>query len=446
MTARETMVPLEADTLRPWIGTTARARRAAARWPWGTPCSTGGTPSGATRPAAPRAWCCSARGTPAGRPWPPASPKPAVSWLVARAGRSRCWPRRPGGGRSSGYVRRANLATGTLETWGASRDADPARDDWGRARLRPAVGVRRLGPGDASGLRRLHPGLGPEELGLVRPDAPARRRLRRAPRRGFATLAWVVEQDARHASIGVFTWPRYRRLGLGYAAASALMVAVVRESGRLPVWVTAAENEPSRGLAAAMGFAVRGEETLLRWPEPAGAGPGTYPVAGYLIELELSGARRSSSAWRRRPPQGRRPGRGRRRVIGVDPNPADVRRASTSVASPIARAHLAGASLAFAAATPEINRRVVADARAAGIWVNAASDPDSGDFRVPATRRDGPLLLGVSTGGPARPWRRRSATASGRGLGPRPPPWPRPGRAARWPSPGSPTPPPAGPS
>ena len=87
-------------------------------------------------------------------------------------------------------------------------------------------------------------------------------------------------------------------------------------------------------------------------------------------------------------------------VVALDPMPAEPAPPGvTLVAEPYRVDHLRGAALAFAAATPEVNRRVVADAREVGVWVNAASEPDQGDFLVPASWRDGPIGLTISTSG-----------------------------------------------
>ena len=88
-------------------------------------------------------------------------------------------------------------------------------------------------------------------------------------------------------------------------------------------------------------------------------------------------------------------------VRGVDPlgAPWATDQAIDLRAEPYAPAHLDGAWLAVAAAAPEVNDQVVADARARGILVNSASDPRAGDFTIPAVWRSGPITLTVATGG-----------------------------------------------
>lgn len=48
---------------------------------------------------------------------------------------------------------------------------------------------------------------------------------------------------------------------------------------------------------------------------------------------------------------------------------------------------------------PEVNQQVADDGEAAGVWVNAADDPDRCTVMLPARVRRGPLLVTVSTGG-----------------------------------------------
>jgi precorrin-2 dehydrogenase len=63
---------------------------------------------------------------------------------------------------------------------------------------------------------------------------------------------------------------------------------------------------------------------------------------------------------------------------------------------------LAGAALAVAATDdPEVNRRVAADGRDAGVLVNRADAPDEGGFSVPAVLRRGDLTVAVATAGRA---------------------------------------------
>ncbi|MGO9600388.1 MAG: bifunctional precorrin-2 dehydrogenase/sirohydrochlorin ferrochelatase [Isosphaeraceae bacterium] len=127
-------------------------------------------------------------------------------------------------------------------------------------------------------------------------------------------------------------------------------------------------------------------------------------MTGYPIELKLSGKAAVviglGTVGRRRAASLLEAGA---RVIGIDPAAGGLDSESLAGIEIIAEAyraeHLRGASLAIAAAWPEVNRQVVADARAAGVWVNSASNPEASDFSLPAVWRSGSLILTVSTSG-----------------------------------------------
>lgn len=61
---------------------------------------------------------------------------------------------------------------------------------------------------------------------------------------------------------------------------------------------------------------------------------------------------------------------------------------------------LAGAWLVFAATDSEaVNRAVAEAARTARVWCNVAAPGEAGDLQVLATISDGPLQIGIGTGG-----------------------------------------------
>lgn len=64
------------------------------------------------------------------------------------------------------------------------------------------------------------------------------------------------------------------------------------------------------------------------------------------------------------------------------------------------RGEVAGYRLAIACTDdPEVNRAVYDDGEAANVWVNAADDPVSCSYTLPARTQRGPLLVTVSTSG-----------------------------------------------
>ena len=81
------------------------------------------------------------------------------------------------------------------------------------------------------------------------------------------------------------------------------------------------------------------------------------------------------------------------RVIGVDPAAGELDRASLAgievKAQPYRAELLRGASLVVAAGPAEVNGQVVVDARRIGAWVCSTSDPEVGDFTVPAVWTSG---------------------------------------------------------
>lgn len=93
-------------------------------------------------------------------------------------------------------------------------------------------------------------------------------------------------------------------------------------------------------------------------------------------------------------------------VIAPEPAPAVEELARRGAVELRRRSHRAGDAAGFAlvfAATDDrvVNARVCQEARDAGIWVNAADDPELCSFHLPARVRRGTLQLAIASGGGA---------------------------------------------
>ena len=125
------------------------------------------------------------------------------------------------------------------------------------------------------------------------------------------------------------------------------------------------------------------------------------PMGRYALELDLAGCAVVVVGLGR---VGRRKALGLieagARVVGVDPqtNLGPISGVDRLI-EPFRPSHLDGVELVFAAATPEVNRVVVTESKARGIWVNSASEPPQGNFTIPAVIRLGLVSLTVSTSG-----------------------------------------------
>ncbi len=95
---------------------------------------------------------------------------------------------------------------------------------------------------------------------------------------GFVAIAWIFDQTARFDALGVFTVPRFRRLGLARAVARSLIRTSQKERAKSPLWSAHAENAASHALALSLGFEGPNSEMLLSWPASS-----SVPEPGRMI-------------------------------------------------------------------------------------------------------------------------------------------------------------------
>ena len=156
-----------------------------------------------------------------------------------------------------GPVEPARVETRSLVAFDPAR-ASAADEAGGPARASDPRGRRRV--------RGVGPGVGLAGVGVVPGADRAWGRVRRARRRGVRGPGLDLRRGRPFDAVGVHTAPRFRRLGLGRAVASALIAHIVRRRGKIPLWSTTPGNAASRALARSLGFSAGSTELLLRWP------------------------------------------------------------------------------------------------------------------------------------------------------------------------------------
>lgn len=127
------------------------------------------------------------------------------------------------------------------------------------------IAVRRLGLADVSAFATASPSWALRAWGSARECVREGAAFGVPYQGGFAAMAWIGEVDQFLDAIGVYTVPRYRRLGLGHAAALWLVRHIVIDRRKCPLWSTTGDNAASQALAEALGFSLLMEEPVLRF-------------------------------------------------------------------------------------------------------------------------------------------------------------------------------------
>ena len=280
-----------------------------------------------------------------------------------------------------GRVDRAVVQTWTPDGPDPAPALAPHRDAEARAR-RPR------------GLRRLRP-VGPARLGDVRGLDLARGAAFGVPQGGgFAALAWVFDQSHRHDALAVHTSPRFRRLGLGRAAASALIAHSCATGASSPSGRPPPRTPPPSAWPARWGCPSAPSRVLLRWPPRRESRSGTpharIPHRTRPGRPEGPGGRPGGGRPSARHRACWRPGRG---SSAIDPS-AEASRVPAGVsvvAEPYEPAHLRGVCWPSRRRPPRSIAGSSPTPGRPGIWVNSAGEPEAGDFTHPGDPPRRPL-------------------------------------------------------
>ena len=185
-------------------------------------------------------------------------PRPAAGWVGGREGPVTLLA--PEDWEEAVRAAAGPIARATVQTWAPIGPVKPG----------PSVGARRLRPADEAAFAAVAPPWALRGWGTFGALIEHGAAFGVPHAGGFAALAWVFDQSRRHDALAAWTVPRLRRLGLGHAAAFALIAHVVRDRGKFPLWSLAPENVASAGLAEALGLEIAARQALWRWPP----GPG----------------------------------------------------------------------------------------------------------------------------------------------------------------------------
>ncbi|CAN5810984.1 hypothetical protein BH23PLA1_BH23PLA1_01650 [soil metagenome] len=197
-------------------------------------------------------------------------PAPAVVWLAEQSGAIALLAPQLWEAEVLDTFGEAEVGTGTVITRRYTpRDIGPDRLPTALASPNTSGYVRPLGPGDAAAFVAMAPPWALRAWGSFRNRIDGGAGAVVPAAGGLAAIAWVLAADDCYEAVGIYTSPKFRQLGLGRAAASALIRQIVTDHRRMPLWTTAAENTASLALASSLGLRAALSETLHRRPAPA---------------------------------------------------------------------------------------------------------------------------------------------------------------------------------